>query len=752
MKIKYILLSLLAGSLAMTACKEKTETASPAASQGESGQTVEPEVPVEEPVAPPVSITPEQRAAKLGFAGRLPKEITSYDAILNGRKTFDRVLKSPLGAYLVERMEDEGISMDDLALGAGNDELVSQIALYSEEFFAAYGPGGAESMDLAVHFFERLVYYASRWSVFKLDGSLHDGSKFRPEGEQIFSGPLKGVGKDVLKMLSAFDMPAYYQGGKVTDPETRDLVMAQLEQSVSVLQFLDPAVEEVSFKRGDYEFSGYKIVGRKVAEQIDEDVTGELQKLFGAADVQAFKKTLQNKNLVVVTGLVGDYALVFVGKSEDDLVIVDDVNESICADDRLAFMDQYLDHDLLVVGLSDEATVKAIGGIAPILYRLVGSAAQGLGDGLGAATSLGDTQDLEVIFELLSKQAKQLASMFGGTERAYVAYLDEGLKFESFGGSNMPSMDFDAEHTLAPMGTAEGNLLFANWASNPDYNEKVLEYVDTLGEAGYLAAKRLSSIKPAADGRNPLSFDQWKPGIDLFDQMFRDDVLGIWNALRSDMTKGLGNETALVIDMNGAVPKLPNVPGEVLQKARMPRIAYVSTVDDRGKLQQSWQRLSKSIESLLKKIGQMSGADIPMQMPMSSEKNDLKTWFIPIPFQNDDFVPSVSVSDNLFFASTSKNFSEQLTELAGKANDDARKGAWVHLDFKVLHQYGEESIKLYFDNIDQFTPDENVREDIEANRPMIEGLMKAHGVLDTLTIHIRKEEGQVRNSIHLKTR
>ena len=380
--------------------------------------------------------------------------------------------------------------------------------------------------------------------------------------------------------------------------------------------------------------------------------------------------------------------------------------------------------------------------------------AQGLSDGLKALpVPLGDTQDIEAVFESLSEQGREIAAMFGGTDAGWVSYLEEGLKFESFGGSNMPAIDFGSTHTLAPMAAGEGTLLFANWTSNPDYNEKLLEYVDTLGESGYLIAKRLSSLAPPNEGGGMIHvYPKWKTGIKLFDQMFRDDTLEIWKALRGDMAQGLGSESALVIDVNGSLPKVPNVPEVILKEGKMPRVAYVSTVDDRKKLQKSWKRLNTSLESLLKKASEVSGMEIPMQVPMSSEKNDLKTWFIPIPFQNDDFVPSVSVSDDLFFVSSSKTFSEGLEGHAKKGGGEARNGAWVHVDFKVLNQYLEQWMDMIDKNIDKMELPKSASEDFNANKPMLEKAMESFGSLDDLTIHMRQEDSRTRMSLHLKTK
>ncbi|MBT8036489.1 MAG: hypothetical protein KJO21_02985 [Verrucomicrobiae bacterium] len=748
MKRKYLFTSLVLAALAFTACKDKPTTPSSGAQSsdpqtGDTGSTEKPDV---VPVAPmPSSASVEDRAAKLGFAKHLPGDIVIYDAVFNGRKAFDKLVKSSLGEFIVERMADEGMSLDMLE---GNDEAAAQIAIYSEEYFSAYGKGTSEAFDLSMKFFERLGFYGARVGVFMGDGVVREGGDFSPRGPAPFmDGPLKGAPKELVKMFSDFEMPCFYQGSKVSDPESRELVTAQMEQVVSMLGFAEDASEAITIKRGDAEFSGYKISGAKLAEMIDDDAVDEMKEVFEIADIEAFKKSLASKNIVGVTGVVDDYVILFFGKSEEDLVLVDDVADSICASDDIVYLDPYLGKDLLTVSFRDAKVVQAVGSIESIGYRILSSTVRGVSEGLGDAASLGDTQDIEAILDSIDEQGSKLASMFSGTDAGYVAYLEEGLKVEGFGGSNLPSFDFEKSHSLSPLASGDGMLLFANWTSNEAYNEKVMEYVDSLGEAGYLLVKRVAALDLEDN-----DFNEFKQGIDLFDRSFRDDALEIWQALRGDMAAGLGAESALVVDVNGSLPKVPQVPKMILEQGKMPRISYVSAVADRAKLQTSWKRLNESAENILKAVSEMVGNEIPMQVPMSSEKNDLKTWFIPIPFQNDDFVPSVSVSDELFFVSTSKAFSEGLAEQFKQGGGDPRKGAWLHVDFKVLHHYAQQWLDLVEGNLDELARSESAREDFTENKPMIEEAMKAFGSLDDLTLHARNEGGRSRISLHLKVK
>lgn len=729
----------------MSACKDKSTTDSSGSSSPDSSAaqstSSQPAAPTPDPIKP--SATPEKRAAKLGFAKYLPKDIAKYDAIFNGKKAFREFLKTPIGAFVLERMADEGMSLEDLT---SDDQVASQIAMYSEEYFTAYGTGTGETFELVTKLLNRLAYYGARTGVHFADGYVREGEDYSPKGPgELLTGPLKGAPKELVKMFADFNVPAIYQGAKVSDEEMREMVAAQMEEITSMFGMAEDASEAVTIKRGDYEFTGFKIIGSKLAELISEDDMEEMQQIFEVEDINAFKDSLAKKSIVCATGLVNDYVILFIGKSEDDLVIAKDVAESVCAAEEIVFLDPYLDKDIISVGYSDSKVVGTMGSIEALGFRLLSSFTNGARDGLSDAGSLGDTQDVEALLGSITDQGKKLAGMFSSADLGYVAYLEDGLKAEGFGGSNMPAIDFDQKHSLAGLESGDNTLLFANWTSNEAYNEKVMEYVDTLGETAYLLTKRVAALD-IDDG----DFREFKQGVEMFDKSFRSDAAEIWKALRGDLAAGLGAESAFVIDMNGSLPKVPNVPDVVLKEGKMPRIGYVGRVADRSKLQSSWTRVNSSAERILKTISEMAGEEIPMQVPMSSEKDGLKTWFIPIPFQNDDFVPSVSVSDELFFVSTSKTFSEGLADKFKKGSEVDRKGAWLHVDFKVLSLFAKQWLDLIEKNAEEILPGESAREDFAENKPMIEEALKAFSTLNSLTMHTRREGGRTRVSLHLK--
>ena len=745
MKRKYIFIPLLAGSVAFTSCKDKSTTTSSENSTGttDQGENVAPSKNGE---VSQVLGGAEDRAAKLGFAKHLPKNIVSYSALFNGRQAFEKLLQTPVGQFAMKRMAEEGLSIDDFA---GNEEIMAPLAMYSEEYFTAYGEGSSEVFEVILDLYARGLFYGARTGVFFTDAEI-SGNPGLESPKVLLDGPLKGMPEEVLALLAKAEIPPVYQGAKVSDSDTRDLLLSNME---GIFDFGEEAIDEgvaenVTIKRGESEFNGFKVYGSKIVELLEKEEDTDLKEIeaiVGADNMAEFKKLLSEKTLVVAVGSVGDYVITFFGKSEEDLVIVEQLEESICANDKLAYLDSYLAKDILGVGFTDDSVVKTYKGISPVIYRMIGAAAQGLEKGLSEASAFGDTSDVEALLGSIFDQGEALSALFDTSDQGYVAYLEDGFKLEGYGGSNMPCLDFGKTHNFSSMEEVEGTLFFANWTSNESYNKKLTEYVSSIGETGYLMAKRAAALEIESN-----DFAEFQTYLGLFDNSFREDTIGIWQAISIDLSSGLGAESALVIDINGSLPKIPTVPEVVLKEGKIPRIAYVSQVSDREKLQGSWNRVNTSAENILKTVGQMSGNEIPMQVPMSSEKNDLKTWFVPIPFQNDDFVPSVSVSDELFFVSTSKTFSEDLAETVKEGKSNGRNGAWVHIDFKVMNQYAQDWFKLVEDNAKELIASESAHDDFVANKEKVKELLKVAESLEKMTMHTRNEDGQVRTSLHLK--
>lgn len=744
MNKKYILFPLLASAAAFTSCKDKTTTQNFSEETSETltlkaGDTVK------------KAATPEERAAKLGFAARLPKNISAFSGIYDGREAFDKLLQSKVGLFAVERMANAGISVDDFT---NDPEMAQTIAMYSEEYFTAYGPGAGDAAEQIVAFYEGFIRYGMTFGVYAADSISREGRDFNVRSlteafTPLSKGPFKGAPAEVLEIMGKFDIPAVYQGSKISDETLRAKVINEMEVNFTIFGSNPDVSEAITFEKGGAEFSGYRITGEKLVQTMNqnmsEDDLEEMKKIFDVKDLDTFKEILATKNFVVAVGVIDEYVMTFVGSSVEDFVLVDKVEDSICAHDELKSLDSYLGKDLLSVNFTDGDLNENFANLEVLGYRMITALTDGMKKGLDNAASLGDTEELRAILERISGQGKALGSFFKSSDQCSIVYIENGLKLEMYGGSNMPALDFQAKHSFTPLGNGADTVFFANWTSNQKYNSLVGEYVDTILEAGYMTVDHISDL-----GVGGQDFKEIQEGFKMFDEKGKNEALELWGALRGDLYEGLGAEGAIVIDLDGKLPVLPNVPEVVLEEGKIPRVAFVSKVKDRSKLQLAWSRTNTSLENILKTVGSMTGKEIPMQVPMSSKKGEFETWFIPTQFQSDDFTPSVSVSDDLFFASTSRLFPERLTEQLEKGVSGDKQGAWMHINFRALHQYAENTFTLVEKNADEIIPSEYGYEEFTANKLMIKDSLEAFRGIDSLTSHARQENGQTRISVHFK--
>jgi hypothetical protein len=407
-------------------------------------------------------------------------------------------------------------------------------------------------------------------------------------------------------------------------------------------------------------------------------------------------------------------------------------------------MADYADKKLLMVAsmskdLQEGATKHA---------TLLGSMATGIKNGLAESKSFGDTQDLETLLGLVAEQEKALFGMYSYTPAGVVAFREKGLKVEAYGGSNMADVDLDSPRKYASVGMADDIFLFANWVENPAYSEKALEYIESIGQTVYLGAKGVTKLEIES-----AEFGEFKEGFGMFDEKLRLHLLELWTALRGDLAAGLGAEGAIIVDLKGGLPTVPGLPQVVIDEGKAPRIGVLAPVEDKESLAASWKRIDKSANEILKVVSEMSGENIPMQRPMSSEKNALKTWFFAFPFQTDDFVLSVSVDEQNFFASTSKSFVQDLSaKLAAAEVDETQKGAYFSVNMTLLSKYLNDWLGLLERNANEiFGEASPASEDFREKLPMIKEVLGGVGELKGIKGHTRKADGTIRTSVHFET-
>jgi hypothetical protein len=744
MKKRAIWMLVPAVVLGLGACGKKEEAAkAPAApSPVEAPAQPEPEAPAPVVEAPALSV--EERAAKLGFAKYLPQDTEAVISFHNGTKAASRVKGSRIWKLVEEQMGIEGLedAVEDDDKPADPAEPAGPAALFGTEFTAALGKSTGEQTANLATANRRMGYFQMRSlsKAFAAAAKSGDFSNMQEaleelQGEQLFKDLLADSESGVA-LIEKMKMPplciAFKAGGEKTAGASQ-----QLAALVENLGMLGEMVEPVEVEKAGQKFAGHKISGAKLSEQMAEDREG-IEETLDAAVVDKLLAAIAKKDLVVLSGTLGDYAVLFIGGSADDLSFATDTASSLVASDALAFSDAYVTKELAAVIYSQKESMDRIIAAAGGMSDMVG----GLRDGLAGAEGLGDTRDIEALLGMVAERETALRKLAGNDTLGMVAFFEDGLKIESIGGTDSGALDWKSPCKLAPLGDSDDVVMFANMASGAAYDENMSALLEALMETSYAIAMKVSEA-PIKDAE----MAQFRDMAKMFDSKFRPDLVAMWDAFNGDFGSGLGNEMAFVVDLNGTVPAIPGIPQAVVDEGKFPRISMVAPVTDRAKIAGSWDKMNGGITSILKSVSELTGQEFPMQKPTSLGQDGFTTWFFQMPFFNDDFMPSVTVGDQWFAASTSKT---QALDLVGKAakGGETRNGLYFVMNFNSLRKFSGEMLKVVEKNSAAITGEEMTPEQSETTAKVIEAMED----LDKLTVHSRREAGTLRTSVHFKTR
>ncbi len=717
------------------------------------------------------SLSADERAAKLGFARYLPKDTEMVVSVYNAEQAGEDLKALDLygiiernagmgGGFdpefeeIEEEMLEDEVVPPDAEQAAGepeNDQMEmeggpSPWTLLGQEVTIGFGKTTAEQTGHLLTVSRRMGYFQAKAlgraaQAFGKTGNTEDFSNtlMTEMGEELVKSLLEDT-ESGTELLEKAVMPPLYFAFRAKDGELEEA--AQLvNSSMAVFGMAGEMVEPVTFERADSKFSGYKLVGARVAETLEAG-RENMEEDLGKETTDALIGALAKKNLFVVTGTVGDYVVMMIGGDEESLVLEFAPEDSILGTEEFAFADAFADKRMLAVAYGGkQAWDTLMDG-----YSILAPYALGLRDGITGGDGLGDTRDLEGMLQIIADREKALLALGSASDTGMIAYTEDGLKIESFGSYDSGSVDWEAETTLSHLGDSGDNLLFLNVASDAMYEEKMLEYVEAIVETAYAATVQLSALETDAP-----ELAEMKQFTKLFDEQFRDDVLGLYEAIGGDFSDGLGNESAIVIDLKGSVPAIPGLPQEVVDEGKAPRITLIAPVTDRAKLSSAWTEINTHATSILGKVSEMSGEEIPMQKPMSSEKNDVTTWFFPFPFFQDDFLPSVTVSDDWFAASTSKT---QAVDLIGKAGMGGETGEGIrfYVNFTALTGYADEMLKVVDKNAAAVFTSEYDLKEFNRNKAEIKEVIDACKEFDSLTWTSTKENNVVRGTMHFKTK
>ena len=684
---------------------------------------------------------PAGLAAKVGFAAHLPKNTEGYLSIMGAWDLYERFGETAIGKLMMEMMAAQGADLDSLE---EDPEFAMVKSIIGEELFLAFGDTAGEQAVNLNAISSSYSRNSMKMVVKMMELSLSPDPDFS-KMESVMMGLFKDTLNDPKAGLEVFKktkMPPVTVGFKVSDEEMRNQIFDMMSGGVLMLAADEDApVDEIDEKKDGVDLTGVRISGKKLAAFARAEGDDEALQMFGsAAMLENYLKALEGKNLNIVVAQKGPYIVAYVGDSLESLSFPATPAESLAGNAGMDFLTKYADKDIRMLLFGEEEAFKTMTPSTDV----VGSMAKGLQEGLADSEFFGDTRDVQALLGHVARLEKTLVGMVDYTRLGGVGYLEDGFKIEIHGGSNHPTIDTKTPHAFSALGEMEDVVFFSNTRSNPEFNSKLYDMLSSLGEAAYLMASRASTME--GEDRDLQEFGE---GFKMFDQMFAKDLKAIWEALTVDWAAGTGNEGALVVDTKGTMPNVPEVPGVVIEKGLIPRIAYVTPVTDRTKVSAAWKKIEGSLKNLLKTTKEMGGPEIPMQAIDDKTEDGVTYYWTGIPFTTPDTRPVVGLSDKHFFLSTSPKFIGEINKRMGTPGP-VRSGSYTKVSFKAAGDFAKYWVKLMKDNADDIFQNEFERDDFKANLPVIEKFLAAFGEFEEFTSHLRAEGGVTRSSIHFK--
>ncbi len=654
-----------------------------------SGGGVAAVVPQEEVPEP---VQPKWSREDAGFARYLPEDTEVYVEARKLEFVWDlfRDLKTE---EAVERLK-----LDEISEATGEDaetveewkrrverdfEKIVRPLFGREVFFAARG---LEWWMQPYAHYQEVVYPKMLQKMVKraADGNFFMGGDEEQAAELV--GELMAFMKGRMDAAGGKPVLSMQFGGRVD--ENRKEVLAGVRGWLEfALQEGRPFVKH-EFTREGVRWEGVKLEWDSMLEEASEGADLEV---FGEAHWKELREMAEGLPLVVACAEVGSYVVISIGLGEQSVVTAASAEQSLAARKAFDFLREYEQGTVLGMGWLEEeltGTLHKLQSWVPVW--------KGVAAGLDESKRLGTGP-------LMAKSIREIARL-SGEKRAGKAHdlvgaliLKDGLHLEVRGGWQGEMLDLSTPLKFAAaLDQWEGQpFLRAHWKERASYGEmSVQQFKEAMNVVGLIGREISEAMDAGAEElEDGAEEDEDGDGVpeavrerrlaELMRQDFLKAMENLWTGYRDHFRTALGEEAALLIDLQGEAPPIVGFEEETLKRGRIPRVAYMRPVKSRADLEATWELWRDAGVRLLGIFSEAVETPIPFPDTMSADTNDLRTHFIPMPFATDDFLPSLSVSDELFIVGSSKALAVRVDKAMREVKADRVGGSGLLMEVNM---------------------------------------------------------------------
>jgi hypothetical protein len=594
------------------------------------------------PAEPQTSIETKLKAA-YGFAAQLPADEEGYVAVYNldkfwrqlkCSKTFATLRANPL---VQQALHGPLVQLADGQLSKNPDarrwRAIASDAL-GNEVFLTFAPGSAQK-------FKMLMQLSDEMRVADIKISLA-GNKT--------PNAAKNLAPVILPYLKTLDVPPFIIGFKLSAQKAA--LVAEIDRGE---KNLPPGLELTAFNvNGTLPFKSIVATLGKALPPAQQE---ELKKLIAGTvpDPKQADDTLQAllaRKVEVAYGFVGDYLVASIGSDHSHLKLAANFADSLLARPEVGVAANYAGKPMLCFSWSSAELLAALQKRAELLPYYAG-----LKDELTNTLSSADVQKLQTDLERLDGEA---AKAFGKdfTPMVGVSYIEHGIRGERFGGLK-PRAGTGLKFSNVP---SASTFFWLDAASDPVVSAACRTWAEDFATTAYDTFQRIGLAKLP---------DQQRTQFSIFQTQAVPRIQEFYRITKEQFIKALGSENAVALDLNGALPANPFIPPPIHDAGRMPRLAYLSDVQDATLLGQSWDGYLKLARDIAKTVPQAAMLPGGLPDPGKETIDGVTLSYYKPPMDTGDLLPNIATTASTFVASTSRSYSLELSKAAAKPAADA---------------------------------------------------------------------------------
>lgn len=627
----------------------------------------------------------EKEKKPFGFVSRMPQDTEIIYGLRHLEQFTQEIGKSNTWKKLIELFElESGFDLSEVAEPWG-----SAMDLVGEDAFFGFGNGTAEQLEKLNEINDAYNKISLKVAGSQMLSALGLGGDDEPDPEEFMRDLLQELlsaneGKNA-KLMQELQLPSFIAGAKVGKG-----MSAQLVNQLSALEAdLPPFVLTSEFKvLGDQKFRSWSIAAKDV---FDDSAREQMREAIGDEDLAAkLEKIIDTKKVELSFGSIDEYVILGIGPDHKHIKFAKSEENSLLAVSDFEFAKGYGEKKILAYNYLSKSALTAFyakdsfKAMSDSIVKLIESMKEG---GI----------DLTKAVPLMKNFGNQITKIVDISidSTAGVLYRENGLKWASVGGYSVAGMDSSSSLKLAPNVPKDAFFLL-NAVEDPKYRASGIEITETIAELLHIIGSSAVKIQGDEDAGQIFA---------MFDQMLTPKILKVWGIMKNKVANGLGSEGGIVVDLKGSMPKVPGFPAVFIKNGKLPRVAVYNSVKNRKLLSEAWDELVPVINEIAAAVpGQEPGQEFQLPDSLSSEGKNVTTHFMGLPFVSNDFLPSLSISDEMFFLSTSKKFTEDLAASIVKPNEEKITGLVMKVRFDSLTQFAGNWLTLVEENNEVIAP------------------------------------------------